>query len=289
MFIDSLDSGGLVGAGSTLDKNRTLSEEAALKQYQLYNNQTLSNTNNNNKTLINTQGRRDLADLEVVYQHLAGYADGNSGNTLNTLARTIENIQAKDLSINQSKDSSTDHSGGIGMQTIHAIRSELENRELQNILKAIEMQNNKYNKLSKNYNTNKTGERLHKRESRANAKYNHDEELADDDMGSGAWPPKKYEHIKGTGYGSSWRPVTSKRSIPNENDVKRGGGSASNRSTSRSKSETRLINRNFGSNPNLNYSKNENDIFSSRGSLHGGPNEKYYAQLSDLKSNNLKF
>ena len=278
MFIDSLDSGGLVGAGSTLDKNRTLSEEAALKQYQMYANQTLTNANNINRTLINTQARRDLADIEVVYQHLAGYNE--SGNTLNTLIRTAGNAKEHDSSspIHQSNDSTTDQSGGIGMQTIHAIRSELENRELQNILRAIEMQNRQEARASRN------DARQQKRESRVSKKNSDANEFGSEEAGSGGWPPKKYEHVKGTGYGSSWSPMPPKKNAPNSNEHTKRGGSASNRSTSRSKSETRLINRNPGVAPNLNVYKNESLFYSSRGSLHGSPDEKYYAQISDLKS-----
>ena len=115
----------------------------------------------------------------------------------------------------------------------------------------------------------------------------------DDEM-SGGWPPKKYEHIKGTGYGTSWSPASfikkSKEAI--DGDTKRKIPIKSNRSTSRSKSETRSVNRDFSSNKkHVNYDlSNESVYYSSKGSLHGGESggginrEKYYAQISDLKS-----
>jgi hypothetical protein len=111
----------------------------------------------------------------------------------------------------------------------------------------------------------------------------------DDEM-SGGWPPKKYEHIKGTGYGTSWSPASFRKSKePIDSDTKRKMPIKSNRSTSRSKSETRLINRDFSSNKkHVNYDlSNESVYYSSKGSLHGGESinkDKYYAQISDLKS-----
>jgi hypothetical protein len=149
MFIDSLDSGGLVGAGSTLDKNRTQSDESALKQYQqlLANHQIASSS----KTLNNTQARRDLADLELVYQNLAGINDsglntmpyddekrhiGEGGTTLSPPLSMMINRKIKEqLATMTTSTTDQTSSDGIGMQTIRAIRNELENRELQSILK----------------------------------------------------------------------------------------------------------------------------------------------------------
>ena len=275
MFIDSLDSGGLVGAGSTLDKNRTNSDEAALKQLHLLTNQISS------KTLNNTQARRDLADLELVYQNLAGNDSG-----LNTLMRTAEE---KEASNNESKDdSSTHNSDGIGMQTIRAIRNELENRELQSILKEIELQtkSNAIRPTRQNDNQKRRSE-ANQYGKRGAAEYDVDYE---DESEMGAWPPKKYEHIKGTGYGTSWSPASFKKRQENFNKHR---GSLSNRSTSRSKSETRLINiRNVGQKTlNFDLSKNDSVYFSSKGSLHGPSmtEEKYFAQISDLKSRLIPF
>ena len=115
----------------------------------------------------------------------------------------------------------------------------------------------------------------------------------DDEMsGGGGWPPKKYEHIKGTGYGTSWAPASfrkSKEAIDGDTKIKK--PIKSNRSTNRSKSETRSVNRDFSSNKkHVNYDlSNESVYYSSKGSLHGGESgginrEKYYAQISDLKS-----
>ncbi len=146
MFIDSLDSGGLAGAGSTLDKNRTQSDESALKQYQqlLANHQIASSS----KTLNNTQARRDLADLELVYQNLAGINDSglntmpyddekrHGGTSLSPPLSMMINRKIKEqLATMTSSTSDQTTSDGIGMQTIRAIRNELENRELQSILK----------------------------------------------------------------------------------------------------------------------------------------------------------
>ena len=137
MFIDSLDSGGLVGAGSTLDKNRTQSDESALKHYQ----QLLTNNQISSKTLNNTQARRDLADLELVYQNLAGINDSGLNTMMRTTGLLGDNDEERDsllknLNREHGTSTTTDQtsSDGIGMQTIRAIRSELENRELQSIL-----------------------------------------------------------------------------------------------------------------------------------------------------------
>ena len=122
----------------------------------------------------------------------------------------------------------------------------------------------------------------------------------DDEMSSG-WPPKKYEHVKSTGYGTSWSPASfkkSKEAIDENDTTKRKKPTSSsftrtNRSTSRSKSETRSVNRDLSSNKKrVNYDlSNESVYYSSKGSLHGGESnkEKFYAQISDLKSKGNNF
>ena len=122
------------------------------------------------------------------------------------------------------------------------------------------------------------------------------------DVSEGAWPPKKYEHVKSTGYGTSWSPASFKKSSRdgamdegNESKKRRpfSANTRTNRSTSRSKSETRSVNRDLGNYNNNNKYSNESVYYSSKGSLHGGESggamnrEKYFSQISDLKSENF--
>ena len=92
---------------------------------------------------------------------------------------------------------------------------------------------------------------------------------------------------------TSWSPASFKKNKYADTGARKRTGSESNRSTSRSKSETRQVNRNAGG-KSLNFDATRNDTsvyYSSKGSLHGGISmneEKYYAQISDLKSEYLK-
>ena len=166
--------------------------------------------------------------------------------------------------------------------------------------KEIEIQSRKNNKKPMPAARRRCGESF------SNKKSSYDYEMrdvdGDGDVSEGAWPPKKYEHIKSTGYGTSWSPASFKKSpkdgaMDGGNDSKKrrpfSANTRTNRSTSRSKSETRSVNRDLGNyNYNTNKYSNESMYYSSKGSLHGGESggamnrEKYFAQISDLKSEN---
>ena len=61
------------------------------------------------------------------------------------------------------------------------------------------------------------------------------------------WPPKKYQHIRSTGYGTSWKPQTVKKNLLFDLNK---SNERLNTSASRSRSETRVFKRNFLSSDN---------------------------------------
>lgn len=268
--MDSLDSGGIMGGSGTIDKNQL---EAIQKQQELLNKKIESKTQQNNEDtnitnyaskILNTQTRKDLADLERVYQNFAVTDSG-----LNTLIKTTNTSSNTTKEEKYEETSSTEP---IGLQTIRAITSELENRAFQQILK--EMDKNAAKKPSSKLTPRKSPRNY----IAENMKTKTGKKVIDNEQDSGAWPPKKYEHIKGHGYGTSWSPASLKKSYTmsfgrtnqsTENlNTQTGGG--------RSRSSTRPIRRNVESNLNRNDSN-----YSSRASLNSSNN------IDDGDKNNL--
>ena len=182
MFLDSLTSGEM---GKTGTLNMPFTNKPS-KQVQI--------NESHNIRLGGTETRRDLADLEQVYRDLALHTDSG----LNTMLRTnlsnssTFNRDQGDNNNISNRESYENYNSDFGNQTIHAIKEELEAKALEEILRQIENQSKPKDSKSKadlNQSVNKTK-----------------------NLG---WPPDKYSHIKGSGYGTSWQPK-SKSSQLNE-------------------------------------------------------------------------
>lgn len=153
-------------------------------QRQVQISDTIKTLNPNN---TDSQTRHDLDDLERVYRNLTTFTDSG----LNTLIRTNQpsadhSLEPPNRSYDQTRDlnkTTSVNNSEIGLQAVHAITSELENRALEEILREIE----RNSKLKKS---------LHFDTSTAKSSA----------IKESGWPPDKYRHIKGTGYGTTWSP-----------------------------------------------------------------------------------
>jgi len=125
-----------------------------------------------------TQTRRDLADLEEVYQNFANFNKTDSG--LNTMMRTTIQEYGRLMSDEDSGGGGLDQSG-FGLEAVRAIKDELEKKALADVLAQIENQV----KMKETWTVEKRNEPTKS-------------------GGGGAWPPKQYRHIRGSGYGTTW-------------------------------------------------------------------------------------
>lgn len=131
--MDSLTSGEL---GKADTANLPFASNSIKKQVQI--------NEANNTRLGGTQTRRDLEDLEQVYQNFANYTDSG----LNTMIKS--NLMANESfdrsgRVNNDRLVSTNESNGeynsdFGLRAVNLIKEEMEKKALEQVLQEIENQ-----------------------------------------------------------------------------------------------------------------------------------------------------
>lgn len=209
-------------------------------------NQTTKNSEDSDIQIrgLATQTRRDLADLENVYRNLSSMTDSGLNTMLKTVSPGSSGQRLEPIESIQSGDSD------FGLQTINAIRTELENRALQEILNEMDDKRTRVvaqkpdvkKRVEKKQPTRPTASSIAKSANNNNNRRENVKKTSsssgvssgkNEDSSKSSWPPKKYQHVSGSGYGTTWKPITMKRGA-SASDLHNQSRASNNRSRSTS-------------------------------------------------------